>query len=260
MDLKMALSKLEDLLSLVDEKLAGDPGTKTPFGREKSDRLTTLYGQVEEVIHQFDGIQLIEDSRGGGSPILYKDLVAAGFLSGRLNHQYAGRTQLVKVIGKVRLALESPGMTIAPASVESLVGTLQRFRACCEYTSAAPASEREVQDVIWIMLRAQFDRVDREATLAKFGAKAYRPDFGVPTLRALVEVKFVGPKTSVPEIQDQILTDASGYLTGNPHYSALIAVVYDAAHKLRDDKAFIEALRAVEGIVEVIVVPGIQGP
>ena len=58
-------------------------------------------------------------------------------------------------------------------------------------------SERGVQDIIWIMLRAQSDRVDRESTPPRFGTKNYRPDFGIPDLSTLIEVKFIGERTRI---------------------------------------------------------------
>jgi hypothetical protein len=107
------------------------------------------------------------------------------------------------------------------------------------------------------MLRSHFDRVDREDTLPRFGAKNYRPDLGIPESRQLIEVKFIGDKTSLPEIQESIIADIPGYLTGNSRFDTVIILVYDYAHKLRDPKKFIEDLRSVDGIADVLVIPGI---
>jgi hypothetical protein len=108
------------------------------------------------------------------------------------------------------------------------------------------------------MLRAQFDRVDREETLPRFGTKGYKPDFGVPDLTTFVEVKFIGEKTEVAKIQEEILADVPGYLQAASQYTGIVVLVYDAAHKLRDSRKFIEDLRSVQGIVEVFVIPGIR--
>lgn len=43
--------------------------------------------------------------------------------------------------------------------------------------------------------------------------KNYRRDFGVLDLGTLIEVKFVGEKTDVASIQEEILADLPGYLT-----------------------------------------------
>jgi hypothetical protein len=109
------------------------------------------------------------------------------------------------------------------------------------------------------MLRSQLDRLDREETLAKFGAQAYKPDFGVPDLATLVEVKFIGEKTWVQDIQGEILADVPGYLREATGYISLIVFVYDAAQKLRDARRFVEDLRKVPGIIDVIVIRGSVG-
>jgi hypothetical protein len=47
-------------------------------------------------------------------------------------------------------------------------------------------SEREIQDILWMMLRLVFDEVVDEETLPKFGHSSYRADFGLPRLGVLV--------------------------------------------------------------------------
>ena len=74
----------------------------------------------------------------------------------------------------------------------------------------------------------------------------------------LIEAKYIGEKTSVSEIQESIIADIPGYLTGNSKFDGVIILVYDNAHKLRDPRKFIEDLRSIEGIKEVIVTPGIR--
>ena len=108
-----------------------------------------------------------------------------------------------------------------------------------------------------MILRSHFDRLDREETLPKFGAKSYKPDFGVPDLRTLIEAKFIGQKTEVSDIQEGILADVPGYVNNATNYDTIAVFVYDAAHKLRDPRKFIEDLRSIDEILDVIVVPGI---
>jgi len=167
-----------------------------------------------------------------------------------------GYTQLLSIIGRVRSKIAAPGSTLDEASVTALIRVLNRFRQCCQY-GAPPKDEKAVQDVLWIMLRASFDRVDREDVLQKFGAKGYKSDFGLPDLRTIVEAKFIGEKTDVGRLQDEILADVQPYLQAGSPYAGIVVIVYDAAQKLRDDRKFREDLRSVNGVVDVIVVPGV---
>ena len=73
----------------------------------------------------------------------------------------------------------------------------------------------------------------------------------------MIEVKFIGDKTNPADIQEEITADIPGFLGVATNYDRAVVLVYDAAHKLRDSRPFIEALRTIDGIVEVHVVPGI---
>jgi hypothetical protein len=103
------------------------------------------------------------------------------------------------------------------------------------------------------MLRSRFDRLDREDSLPEFSARSFRPDFGIPELGALIQVRFLGEKTSIPKVEEEILADAAGYLADQSRYDSLIVLVYDAAHRLRGPRKFVEDLRSVD----VIVTPGV---
>ena len=142
-------------------------------------------------------------------------------------------------------------------SVASLIQVLRRFRECCQHLTHLPDGEKDVQDILWIMLRSRYDSLEREETLPRFGVKSYRPDFGLPDLRAVIEVKFIGAKTEVSGSQEGILADVPGYLNSATDYDAVIVFVYDGAHKLRDCKKFVRDLESVEGIAGVMVTPGL---
>lgn len=135
---------------------------------------------------------------------------------------------------------------------------LQRFRACCQYVSDAPQNERSVQELVWIMLRAQFDDVVREESLPTFAAKAYRPDFGIASLRTLVEIKYLNDKRDLSKLQDAILADVSGYLTASQTYDSLVVLVYDAAGGLLDAEKFCRDFERIRGVAGVVVVPAVR--
>lgn len=170
MDYKAALSKLEDLLVAMKKVMIPSPQ------KDDYENFCTLYGEVEELVRRFGGENRVEVPLfSGAEPAVYPNFIEAGFLSGRTIHRHEGYTQLLKIIGKVRQASADPHSLPAPPTVTNLIQTLRRFRECCQYIQAPPQNEREVQDTIWIMLRSQYERVDREDMLPRFGAKAYRP-------------------------------------------------------------------------------------
>ena len=259
MDYRKALEDLERFREIVDKynpkKYSSEPET-----RELHRKLIEAYGSVEDVIERFVGRSEIKVSiHGHSEPTTYPNLIEAGYLSGRTIHTYQGYSQLLKVIGKVRAIADDPHYQ-APkdeVSLASLVRVLSRFRECCQYLVTPPKSERDVQDLVWLILRSHFDRLDREDTLPKFGIKNYRPDFGVPELRTLIEIKYIGDKTSLPSIQEELLADLPGYLADQSRYDGVVYFIYDAAHKLRDPRKFIDDVRTTAGVTDVIVIPGI---
>jgi len=71
-------------------------------------------------------------------------------------------------------------------------------------------------------------------------------------------VKFIGEKSTVGSLQEEILADIPGYLNEATRFSGIIELVYDHAQKLRDPRKFVDDLKTVDGILDVIVVPGIS--
>lgn len=250
MNYQEVLKNLEAFKALVERDDKWDKKTH--------EKICMLYGSIEEVINRFGGVDKIEvPVYGNVKPVVYSNLVAAAYLSGSTYHVDQGYAQLLKVIGKVKQLAMDPDIPLHEVSITHLVQTIRRFRECCQYIKNPPQNEKDVQDILWIMLRSQFERIEREETLPTFGAKAYKPDFGIPDLGCLVEVKFIGEKTKVASIQEEILADIPGYLGEATKYQIIVELVYDYAQQLRDARRFVEDLKKVDGIVEVIVVPGI---
>jgi len=252
MDYDKKLKSLEEFRELLDQ--CNEGGNNSELQRQ----IATKYGELEDIIEQFVGRSEIQvPKRGGAPPAIYPNFIEAGYLSGRTMHQYDGYNQLLKIIGKVKRISENPNIIRDEQSLSGVVRVLNRFRECCQYLTPTPTKEADVQDIIWIMLRSHFDRLDREDTLPKFGVKGYRPDFGIPELYTLIEVKFVGEKSDVGSLQEEIIADITPYLSNPSSYSSLIIFVYDKAHKLRDPHKFIDDIKSIDGVVDVIVVPGI---
>jgi len=256
MDYKEALRELEELLRLVEKAMREDYGQdKDPHTLHRE--LCLRYGALEELITRFGGATEIQVVGRGGGRIHCKNYIEAGYMTGRTTYAYAGYCQLLKIIGKVRQLSEDPTIPHAPQSITEVARVLRRFRECCQYLSKKLEDEEDVKNVIWIMLRSHFDRVERENALQRFGVKNYKPDFGIPDLSVVIECKYIGDKAKPAAVQDAIQADVPGYLGAHSGYQHMIVFVYDAAHKLLDARRFIDDLRKLDGIQDVIVVPGI---
>ena len=88
-------------------------------------------------------------------------------------------------------------------------------------------NEADVQRIVWTILRPTFPDLVDEDYLPKFGAKNYKPDFGIPSLRLLIEAKYVSGSKTIGEIQDELQTDIVGYRESTSEYDALLFFIYD---------------------------------
>ena len=207
-----ALSRLDDLRETLG-KLQGNPRAPSDQLRLLSDQAKILYGELEEIILGVTGVQKVEVEISHGYKAVFSNYIEAALFSSRTFYESEGYNQLLKVYGQIQRHAQDPAIPQPEQAVTHLARILGRLRECCQYIREAPRDEKAVQDIVWIMLRSEFDRVEREETFRKFGNKSYRPDFGIPDLRTLIEVKYIGEKTDISSIQDGILTDIPAYLS-----------------------------------------------
>jgi len=115
-------------------------------------------------------------------------------------------------------------------------------------------SEREVQDILWLMLRPFFDDLIDEQFLPKLGHSSYKPDFAIPSLRILLEAKFVRKGTDFKKVEKEILEDSVGYLTNTKEYDGIIVFIYDHSCSVQEHEETIRGLKQVQGIEEIVIV------
>lgn len=115
-------------------------------------------------------------------------------------------------------------------------------------------SEREVQDVLWIMLRSCFDDVIDEDPLPKIGHASYRVDFALPRLRTLIEVKYVYRVADFKKIEKEIMQDAAAYLRRSSAFDRIVVFIYDDSASVEHHDLTEQTLRGVTGIADVVIV------
>lgn len=115
-------------------------------------------------------------------------------------------------------------------------------------------SEREVQDILWIILRCAYPDLEDEDTLPKFGHSTYRADLGIPSLGLLIEVKFARAAGDFKEIEKQVLEDIVPYLRSPERYREVLVFIYDDSCSVQEHETTCQALLSVQGIVDVLVV------
>ena len=115
-------------------------------------------------------------------------------------------------------------------------------------------SEREVQDILWLVLRSYFDDLIDEEAMPKFGHKFHMPDFAIPSLRLLIEVKYVYQKDNFKKIEEEIMIDTIGYLSKTRDYDRILVFIYDESSSVQEHGTTKMDLIKLDEIEDVIIV------
>jgi hypothetical protein len=115
-------------------------------------------------------------------------------------------------------------------------------------------SEREVQDILWLILRSVFDDVVDEETLPKVGHSTYRADFGLPRLGVLIEAKYARHHTDFKKIEKEVMEDSVAYLRNAGPYKEIVVFIYDESASVQEHDMTAAALRELGGVSDVIIV------
>jgi hypothetical protein len=125
-------------------------------------------------------------------------------------------------------------------------------------------NEYHVQDLLWIVLAPLFPDLEDEENLPSLGQKHPRYDLGIPSLRLLIEAKFVrrGDTREFSDVIEQVAADASLYLRDPARYDRIIAVVWDDSRHVEQHAELVQGLMGITEVVGAVVLtrPGRMGP
>ncbi len=88
----------------------------------------------------------------------------------------------------------------------------------------APNDEGDVHARIEAVLKPVFPDLKHKPVLTK-PIKNFEPDTGIPSIRTLIEYKFLSRAEDAPVIADQVLADTRGYYSGE--WTNFIYVIYE---------------------------------
>ena len=132
---------------------------------------------------------------------------------------------------KVRMVLYSLGAMIGRSAVEPRSAELPRFLRESLYSitdkkcfNRPPQNEEEVHNRIELALRCAYPDMKRKPAISQ-PIKNFEPDTGIPSLRTLIEYKFVDCDTDAKRVADEILADTRAY--EDPAWSQFIFVIYE---------------------------------
>ncbi len=116
-------------------------------------------------------------------------------------------------------------------------------------------NEYHVQNMLWLLLAPLFPDLMDEDSTPKVGPVQPRADIGIPSLRLIVEAKFMRADDPPKKMVEQIAQDASLYLVAGSKYDRLIPFIWDDSRRTEHHEEMVRGLRQIAGVADAIIVP-----
>lgn len=118
-------------------------------------------------------------------------------------------------------------------------------------------NEYHVQNLLWAILAPVFPDLEDEENLPSIGQMHPRADLGVPSLRTLIEVKFLRHRgqSGFTKIIEEIAADTSLYLSRTTEYDNIIAFVWDDCAQTEQHHELKSGIERIRGISAAIILP-----
>ena len=106
--------------------------------------------------------------------------------------------------------------------------------------ASPPTNEADVHNRVEAVLKCLFRDLLRKPSIGK-PIKNFEPDTGLPSIRTLVEFKFVSSDEDVKRVVDEVLADTRGYTS--KEWEQFVYVIYET-RRLRPEAQWNELIRA----------------
>jgi hypothetical protein len=116
-------------------------------------------------------------------------------------------------------------------------------------------NEYHVQNLLWAILAPVFSDVDDEEHLPSIGHAHPRADLGIPSLRTLIEVKFIRQpgQTGFKTVMDEIASDTGLYLSKSKDFDTIVAVVWDDCAQTEQHHELQSGIEQLNGVTAAII-------
>jgi len=130
------------------------------------------------------------------------------------------------------LYVETTGVEI-PSSLNLVVQIIRQAEYTMEELNKHPNSEKELDEFMESLFKSIYPQLLSTPTLPK-PIKNFEPDTGIPSLRLLIEYKYVASKEHVKQVVDEILADTAGYKSKDWAY--FFFIVYEQRRFMSEEK------------------------
>lgn len=118
-------------------------------------------------------------------------------------------------------------------------------------------NEYHVQSLLWAILAPIFPDLQDEENLPSIGHKHPRADLGIPSLRTIVEVKFLrhAGQAALAKVTEEVAADASLYLSTDSGYDNIMVVVWDDSAQTEQHHELKTGIESIRGITAAVILP-----
>ncbi len=99
-----------------------------------------------------------------------------------------------------------------------------------------------------------FPDLKDEEYFPSIGQKQPRTDLYIPSMKLIIEVKFLRSTDTMTKIIDELASDASLYLSAGTDYSGIIAFVWEDSRRIEEHPLLRKGLRRIRGILAAVIV------
>jgi hypothetical protein len=115
-------------------------------------------------------------------------------------------------------------------------------------------NEYHVQNLLWAVLAPILPDLDDEQYLTKIGQKNPRADFYIPSMKIIVEAKFLRVGDRVQKIIDEISSDASLYGALGNDCAGIIPFIWDDSARSQEHDYLKQGLKKLSGVLGTVIV------
>lgn len=117
-----------------------------------------------------------------------------------------------------------------------------------------PARESEVHSRIEAVLKCVFPDLKHKPSINK-PIKNFEPDTGLPSVRTLIEYKFISNQNDAKRVSDEVLADTRGYFSRE--WERFIYVIYEES-RIKSESEWVQMLNecGVPSNTQILVLPG----
>jgi hypothetical protein len=117
-------------------------------------------------------------------------------------------------------------------------------------------NEYHVQALVWTILAPFFPDIEEEENLPSVGHKNPRADITIPSLKTIIEVKFVrsGTQSGWSKMTEEVAADSALYLSHSAAYDNIVALVWDDTASTEQHGELQKGLEKLSGVSAAVII------